>query len=363
MEKTDTTSTIRRYAPIIIKSYVGYKVLFFVLLTHPFIFKQYLKFNRDVTPKMPPDAPTQITEAREIFHVHTYEEALAYMGMEPVVFRNYVNCAEKFETVLYPRRKEVVDHVEVIKFHEEGPGNVMMPGHTRMRQVIPKTLQQIWEEESTEYFPAFLQLFNDDDYQVLLNAKNGTHFAVESSLISHFNKSLVTTATHADQRTSSMAIQCYGSRSFLFHKLSDLKKHGFMPIPIIHGGTIRGTPDTINKIPTIRAIINPGDVVYFPPMYYHAVAASKGRNVLFSIRKADGQALMQSFRMSPSFLAAAILRVVYRNIFHKPKKSGFHFGGDYMPYFDEFLSEIFHYRQNHGFKEYDGLADFGLPDN
>jgi len=280
------------------------------------------------------------------------------MGREPLIFRNFGNCAEKFEKVLYPRKKDLVDSVEIVRHH--GSGNVYFPGLSRERKIMSKTLKEIWDEKSPEYFPAFLQLFDDKDYQVLLNAKNDTRFMVESSFISHFNRSMVTTASHGDQRSQSLAIQCYGTRSFLFHSLADLQKYGFMPVPILNGAVLRGTPDTINKIPTIRALINPGDVLYFPPMYYHAVAATKGRNVLFSVRKADAQSIMLSLKTAPSFLLIAALRIIYRNIFHKPSKSGFHITGEYMPYFDEFVDEVQGYRAPY-FKYYDGLADFGLP--
>jgi len=310
---------------------------------------------------MPKDAPTQITLAKEVFTVHSFEDALPYMGYEPIIFRNFGNCAEKFENVLYPRHKDHLDSVEVIR-HHDSPGNIYFPGLSRERKIFPKTLKEIWDEKSTEYFPAFLQLFDDKDYQVLLNAKNDTRFMVESSFISHFNRTMVTTPTHGDQRSQSLAIQCYGTRSFMFHKLSDLAKYGFMPIPILNGAILRGTPDTINKIPTVRAVINPGDVLYFPPMYYHAVAATKGRNVLFSVRKGDAQSIKQSFMTSPSFLIMAGFRILYRNIFHKPSKNGFHITGDYMPYFDEFMDEVQSYRASQGFKDYDGLADFGLSD-
>merc|ERR1712151_241707 len=343
----------------VMKGVIGYGFLYFLLLTHPTVFKYYLRFFRDVTPTMPKDAPTQITEAQEVFTVHSYDDALPYMGREPVIFRNFGNCAERFEKVLYPRKKDLVDNVEIIQ--HEGSGNVYFPGLTREKKLMPKTLKEILDEKSTEYFPAFLQLFDDKDYQVLLNAPNNTRFMVESSFISHFNRSMVTTPSHGDQRSQSMAIQCYGTRSFLFHSLADLAKYGFMPIPILNGAILRGTPDTINKIPTVRAIINPGDVLYFPPMYYHAVAATKGKNVLFSVRKGDAQSVIMSFKTAPSFLIQAGLRIIYRNLFHPPHKNGFHVTGEYMPFFTEFLEEAQDYRVEHGFKDYDGLADFGLP--
>lgn len=344
----------------VIKGLFGYACLYHLLLAHPTVFKYYLRFFKSSAPTIPKDAPTQITLAKEVFTVHSFEDALPHMGAEPLIFRNFGNCAERFEKVLYPRHKDHVDSVEIIQHHET-PGNVYFGGFSRVRKIMPKTLMEILDEKSTEYFPAFLQLFDDKDYQVLLNAKNDTRFKVESSFISHFNRSMVTTISHGDQRSQSLAIQCYGTRSFMFHSLADLQKYGFMPVPILNGAILRGTPDTINKIPTIRALINPGDVLYFPPMYYHAVAATKGKNVLFSVRKADAQSIMLSLKTAPSFLLTAALRIVYRNLFHPPSKNGFHITGEYMPFFDEFFSEVQTERASNGFKEYDGLADFGLP--
>lgn len=340
----------------------GYCIFYFGLLGfNPTIYRYYLRYYRSLAPTIPANCTTQITEAKEVFNIHAYNDMLPYLDEDIIIFRNFTNCAEKFEKVLYPRHKDKVDSVELITFYD-GPGNVFFPGVNRTRNVIYKTLKEILNEKSFEYFPAFLQLFDNDDYRLLLNADNSSNFLWESTFITHFMDNIVTTPSHGDQGLQSLAIQCYGTRSFLFNRLTDLRKNGFMPVPIINGAIMRGTPDTLTKIPTVRAIIHPNDVLYFPPMYYHAVATLKGKNMMFSVRKRDRNTIKLALKASPAFLLLAILRLTYKNTFYKPEKKGFYITKNYMPFFDEFWDEIQNYRIDAGsFHKYDGLIDFGLP--
>lgn len=340
----------------------GSYILYFIVMANPTVYRYYLRYYRSTSDVMPIDAPTQIHDAKEVYDVHTYEDMLPYAKDQVVVFRNFTNCAEKFENVIYPRHEDHVDDVERIEMLEN-PGNIYISGFKRLRKTFQKTLKEILEEKASNYFPAFLQFFDNEDMKYMLNIKDDERFSGESTLISHFDRDVVTTTIHGDQWVQSYGLQCYGTRSFIFHSLQDLAKYGLNPAAMIHGIIVSGSPSSINKIPTTRAVINPGDVVYFSPMYYHSVAAKKGKNVLFSIRRTSKESLWMSYKKGPTLFLTAVYRIIYRNIFHKKHKGGFFISQDYMPYFDEYRDEIYNYRVEAGFGTYNGLADFGLPND
>ena len=79
---------------------------------------------------------------------------------------------------------------------------------------MPKALKEIWDKESTECFPDFLQFFDGKYYQALLNAKNDTRFVICSSIILCFNRRIVTVSSHSNQCSRSLVMQCC-SASFM----------------------------------------------------------------------------------------------------------------------------------------------------
>jgi len=349
------------YISILIKGVIAYTVLYFGLLGFcPPAYRLYLKTFAAYDDLLPSDAPKKITNAKEIFGVHSYNDAIEHFGDEILIFRNFSDCAAKFDSILYPRRKEQVDSYVGVETLKDSPGNVYASGTKRTDKSIEKSLEDLLDEASPEYYATFLRIFNSDDYRVMLNADNDTKFAYDSSFISHFEQPMVTTPTHSAPMAQTFSVQCYGTKSWLFHHVRDLQKHGFIPQASPHGVIINGSPDSIVRIPTIRAVVNPGDVMYFPAFYFHAVATSPGKNIMFAIRRSSLDSVKKSFKTSTKMSLMWIARYSFMQFWNKRQRRGFFVADNYMPFKSDFMDTVFK-KQKELFQEYDGLDDFQLP--
>jgi len=360
MEKKSASSS--SLVSKLIKGALAYIVLYIVVLGFcPPAYKLYLSIFAAYDDLMPSDAPKQITNAKELFGVHTYNDAIKHFGDEILIFRNFSNCAEKFDSIIYPRRKDQIDTYIGVDTLPGSPGNVYASGtKRRTNTTIEKSLGDLLDEASADYYATFLRIFKSDDYRVMLNADNETKFAYDSSFISHFKEPMVTTPTHSAPMAQTFSVQCYGSKSWLFHHVKDLRKHGFIPQANPHGVIINGSPESIVKIPTIRAVVNPNDVMYFPPFYFHAVATTPGKNIMFAIRRSSRQSIKMSFKTSASMSTMWIARYSFMQFWNKRKRRGFFVADNYMPFKSEWFDNVFA-KQKELFQDYDGLDDFQLP--
>merc|ERR1712071_605649 len=125
---------------------------------------------------------------------------------------------------------------------------------------------------------------------------------------------------------------CYGTKSWLFWKSSDLEKYGARPITSPQGNIMAGDPESLVKIPTKVATVYPGDMMYFPPLYYHAVATNPGKNVMFAIRKLDRESLWQSFSVSPSLTMNFFFRTLHTMLYNSSGKIGFFHNKEVHPF-------------------------------
>ena len=55
------------------------------------------------------DWAKKITNVKELFGAHSCNDDIKHFGDEILTFHNFSNCAEKFDNILYPRRKDQID--------------------------------------------------------------------------------------------------------------------------------------------------------------------------------------------------------------------------------------------------------------
>lgn len=307
---------------------------------------------------MPVDAPKDITPAQEVFGVHTYADIHKYMGDEVIIFRNFTDCASTFDNEIFPLHKDQVDTYTKISYLEESPGNAYRPGVTKGEHV-DRSLKDILDRKDPNEFASFLKIFDGDDYRKLLNALPEDKFKFDSSFISHFDRPIVSTGIHAAPVAQTLSIQCYGTKSWLFWKAEDLDKHGVFTVASPQGQVMTGDHESIVKIPTKVAKVYPNDLMYFPPLYYHAVSTKPGKNVMFAIRKIDMASSFQSLRGSFHLTLCWLLRYAHTTYYNKSGKVGFHETRVWPPFKAAIFEEVVN-KQFDAFKEVDGLADFQL---
>jgi hypothetical protein len=149
----------------------AYVVLYFGILgLSPAAFDLYMKQFRNMEGPEDLSVEPQITNAREVFGVHDYDEVVNISsGMdEVIIFRNFSDCRHKFETSLLPRRKDQYDTYRLIT-PTNHTGNVYVTGYTK-GGTISKTLGETIADESPTYYASFLRLFDKHDYAELPGA-------------------------------------------------------------------------------------------------------------------------------------------------------------------------------------------------
>ena len=350
-------------APIIVKKAVlaFFVYIFFmdvVLCFWPGLYHMYLRYYVSFDPVMPSDAPNDITPVAEVYGVHDYASTRDYYGNEVVIFRNYTDCKSTFDNVVFPRRKDQVDTYTKIEYLDK-PGNPYRPGVTK-RDFVDRTLAEVLKRKDPNEFASFLRIFSDIDFKDLLKAKPDDDFAFDSSFISFFKKPVVSTGIHAAPVAQTLSLQCYGTKSWLFWKSSDLRKHKIYPVASPQGQVMSGDPESILKIPTKVATIYPGDLMYFPPLYFHAVSTNPGKNVMFAIRKIDRESLVRSTIISPRLTFNWIFRYIHTQFYNKSGKAGFHNNKERFPFKEAIYTEVVE-KQFEIFADFDGLDAFDLP--
>lgn len=277
---------------------------FLLLGFSPTMFKMYIEMFLSVENILPLDAPLDITDMEEVYGVHSYEETLPYTKFNmdrPLIFRNFSDCATTFETEIVPKRaKQIDEYRKVAYLPEHRPGNVYVRGVLNDEPVM-RSLEDTLNSQSPDEYASFLRMFDQTDYKILMNTTwaHAKYFGMDTSFISHFSWPVVSSPIHAAPMIYTYSLQCYGIKSWLFWSHITLNKHAHYTVVHPGGGLITGSPHSIVRIPTIRANVGPGDLLFFPPMWYHAVATSAGKNVMFAMRRAEWRTFLTSFLISP----------------------------------------------------------------
>ena len=208
------------------------------------------------------------------------------------------------------------------------------------------------------YYATFLQLFNDIDFADLMNAPRNI-FLRDSSFISHFSHAVVSTRIHSAPIINTFSLQCYGSKSWLFWKDKDLNANGFISTVVPNGVVITGSPQSIVTIPTVRAIVNPNDLLYFPPAYAHVVASTPGKNIMFAFRQISPSIFARALRTHFSNSIFTLTRHFVHQFYRKSQKGGFYFSEDPKPFRDAWFEEV-RSKQEDAFSSYFGFDVFGI---
>jgi len=359
------TPNAEEMAPKLVKFSVVFLGCYFffhyvLICLSPGVYKYYLRFTRSFEPVMPKDAPKDITPVREVFGVHDYAATREHFGSEVIIFRNYTDCRRTFDKVVYPKRKNQIDTYMKIKYREESPGNAYVPGTHRGQGHVSRKLSEVLSRKDPLEYASFLRIFHGEDYTALLNAKAEDKFEFDSSFISFFDRPIVSTGIHAAPVAQTLSLQCYGTKSWLFWKATDMEKFGIHPVATPHAMVTTGDPESILKIPTKVATAYPGDLMYFPPFYFHAVATNPGKNIMFAIRKIDGESFKMSLKISVRLTWEWILRYAHTQFYNKSGKKGFHEGEQEQPFKDTYEREIFDLHTE-VFGHVNSLSEFELP--
>lgn len=366
----DAKEKFKHYSLIALKSYVGYKVLFYLLLGFvPKAHELYMNFYSSHDDILPADKQKNIRPMREMHGIHTFNDMQPIIANlkhdEGIIFKNFHDCEKKFDNIIYPRRKDQVEAFTVSVPRKGTRGNLYVSGRERASGTIDKSLEELLNEADTKHYASFLQMFDNEDYRDILNADNQTNFTVDSSFISHYPHGMIGSPIHAAGGVETYSAQCYGVKSWMFYSVADLNKHGFITMASPQGIVINGSPDSLSRVPATLAVVYPGDVLYFPPFYYHAVATTPGKNIMFAIRKLHKGSIVKSFKTSYRMTVLALSQSIFRKLYGKivgvkGKITVLRSNEEYVPFKSEHLK--LWEKQIEAFIDADGLDDFKLPE-
>ena len=240
---------------------------------------------------------------------------------------------------------------------------------------MQKTIKETVAGKSSGYYASFLRIFGPQDYAELLNTKDSDQFKMDSSFISYFPHDVVSSPIHAAPMAHTYSVQCYGVKAWLFWSSQVLNKHRHYTVTHPAGGVISGTPESIMRIPTSRAVVGPNDLLVFPPLFYHAVASAAGKNIMFAIRRIDKASMRASIKQGTRDTIFWFLRYVYdrpllQRFFSRgavttsvEQKAGFVDDGSKKSFQELYKSRVLdEYISHPEFSTFDGLEYFGLPD-
>jgi hypothetical protein len=133
----------------------------------------------------------------------------------------------------------------------------------------------------------------------------------DSSFVSNFPESIVTTFIHAAPAATSWSVQMMGSKTWFFFDptLGSRLNSGWfsrVALPSI------GDEKMLFEHPSMKVTANAGDIVAFPPQWFHTVVTHPGPNFMLNIRTKVGNWL-PSFVPAVRFFAASAIAKLYKS--------------------------------------------------
>jgi len=283
---------------------------------HRYYIKTYAHFDHAVSP----DSPILIRDAPIVEGVHTYEEVYNYLlDDEVVLFKNFTDCAGKFEQLYEENKHEIKTyyHIDYAGY----TGNPLVTGY-RNKTEVKSTLEKILVDEDPDVYASFLRVWSIDEIAYLLNKEDSSNIMSDSTFISFFRHNLWSAAAHAAVLGTSLSLQCVGTKKWLLWKSTTLESTGHTTTASPIGVVMGGSPASIIRIPGVKATVEPGDLLMIPPLYYHSVQTDAGKNIMMTLRILNPLIALASFKKDFSTSFVFLMRKLYEIALEKLEFSG-----------------------------------------
>lgn len=276
----------------------------------PALHRHYIKTYAHFDHAVSPDSPILIEDAQIVEGVHTYEEVYKYLlDDEVVLFKNFTDCAGKFEQLYEENKHEIKTYYHID--YSGYAGNPLIPGY-RNKTEVKSTLEKILLDEDPDVYASFLRVWNIDEIAYLLNKEDSSSILSDSTFISFFRHRLWSAGAHAAVLGTSLSLQCVGIKKWVLWRSTTLESTGHTTTSIPVGVVMGGSPESIIRIPGVKATVEPGDLLMIPPLYYHAVQTDAGKNIMFTLRILNPLIALASFRKDFSTSFVFFIRTLYQ---------------------------------------------------
>jgi hypothetical protein len=185
------------------------------------------------------------------------------------------------------------------------------------------TMHDVFQGASENNYISFEPLLLEEEIVDLFDLETGSDLAkrliVDNSFASNFTDSIVTTFVHAAPASMSWSIQMLGSKTWY------LWDPGTILHPFNCGWFCRvslpshGDEAALFRHPSRKVRVEAGDVLTFPPLWFHLVATQKGPNLMLNVRTRIGNWL-PPIVPTIRFFSANMLKYVFgvSNPHHQP---------------------------------------------
>lgn len=165
-------------------------------------------------------------------------------------------------------------------------------------------MDDVWDNKIPDIYFTFVPVWEGKLGDIL--GFTSRFSLADTSFIGNMSREAMTTALHSNWASDTLSIQLNGYKKWLIASPFEMKEllmkqnKGHTYASPKGGVLYPGFELTLEVQKTFKmALVEPGDVLYFPPYAPHAVISGKGLNVMTAIRFVDLTALIKSITIYP----------------------------------------------------------------
>ena len=238
----------------------------------------------------------------KLWKITPFEEALAMVivSTQPYLFRNLVKNTDAVADMMIKRLRQTNETFRS-QTYTQYPYDFMRGSNFALHPRI--TIDEALDPENNHYLSFEPFLIEEEIYE-LIGKEIGSKTHKDSNFIGNFKETIVTANTHGAPLGMSWAVQIQGKKTwFLWHPDVAYAMNGdWFARTVFPGG---GSEAKLFSYPTYKVVVNPGEVLTFPPHWMHTVITHAGPNILLNLRTTMGRNWMPSF-----FVAARNVLIV-----------------------------------------------------
>lgn len=246
-------------------------------------------FVKAATPEgVLPTCSVGFEEISTIRNVHTFDEVERIVAnrMRPVLFKGFTNDVKGVWSYIEEHHKDAklrFSHVKITSF-----GNMFMNG-IEPHGDVTYTLHEAWNAATNNssdesFFASFVPFLDKDSTSRALNGGRADRIKVDTNFVSNFQSDVLATHIHS-ATVNSFSVQLLGKKLWLFMSPQDMEKYEPIstPPPFLLGGSEADYFSSVSAVPYV--LQEEGDLLYFPPLWGHAVITKAGPNVMLNMRE------------------------------------------------------------------------------
>jgi hypothetical protein len=252
-------------------------------------------------------------ESKEFLEIKVYEnltmkaiyEVVATIN-EPVLFRGAVLDSETIGRRIVDRLASSDKRYMSQRF-EARPYDFFRG--SRFEAGLTANISEVLESKHNEYL-SFEPLLTPEEGVELLEVNQHSQIQIleDNSFLSNFTDTIVTTFVHAAPASMSWVYQMVGKKTWYFWSPS-------LETPLNSGWFCRvnvpsqGDEAALFSHQAIRVTVNAGDILVFPPQWFHTVVTHSGFNFMINLRTKYGHyfpSLIRSIRFAPTIFLIKI---------------------------------------------------------